>query len=119
MTDSSIILPGDEQPGVDSMIAHLPDTVWLRNPKTGVIFKFDKKRDVDVIRHALKGETGESGRLPYSLSTEEAAKAQAIELAKLQGRPLPAWAVEETPAAPAGAAATPQPAGAASTAKAK
>lgn len=91
-TDSSLILPGDAQPGVDSIIAHLPEVVWLRNPSTGVIYKFLKSRQADVIRHALKGETGEGGRQPYTLSTEEAAQAQAVELAKLQGRPLPPWA---------------------------
>ena len=92
MSESSLILPGQEQSDVDSMIARLPEVVWLRNPKTGVIFKFLKPTHADSIRHALKGETGEGGRQPYSLSTEEAARAQAIELAKLQGRPLPPWA---------------------------
>ena len=107
-TDSSLILPGETQPGVDSILAHLPEVVWLRNPSTGVIYKFLKSRQADVIRHALQGETGEGGRKPYTLSTEEAAKAQAVELAKLQGRPLPPWAQDDAAEAekPAAAAAT-------------
>ena len=94
MSESSLILPGQETPGVDSMMAHLPEVVWLRNPATGVIYKYLKSKQADNILHALKGETGEGGRQPYTLSSEDAAKAQAIELAQLQGRALPAWATE-------------------------
>lgn len=97
MSESSLILPGQEAPSVDSMMAHLPEVVWLRNPSTGVIYKYLKSKHADSIAHALKGETGEGGRAPYTLSSEAAAKAQAIELANLQGRPLPAWAHEDKP----------------------
>ena len=97
MSESSLILPSDQpRDTVDAMIARLPEVVWLRNPNTGVIYKYLKSKQADSIRHALQGETGEGGRAPYTLSTEEAAKAQAIELANLQGRPLPAWATETT-----------------------
>lgn len=100
MSESSLILPSDQpRDTVDALMARLPEVVWLRNPSTGVIFKYLKSKQADSIRHALQGETGEGGRQPYSLSTEEAAKAQAIELAQLQGRPLPPWAVTaEAPA---------------------
>ena len=94
--ESTLILPSDQpRDTVDALIARLPEVVWLRNPNTGVIYKYLKSKQADSIRHALQGETGEGGRAPYALSTEEAAKAQAIELAQLQGRPLPAWAVQE------------------------
>lgn len=101
MSESSLILPGDDAgAGVNATITHLPEVVWLRNPSTGVIYKFlnrpgpNHDADRDVIRHALRGEATEGGRTPYTMSTEAAARAQAIELAQLQGRPLPPWADE-------------------------
>ena len=113
--DSSLILPSDSAGDtVDAMIARLPEVVWLRNPKTGVIYKYLKSSMADSIRHALQGETGEGGRKPFTLSTEEAAREQAIELAKLQGRPLPPWAVTVEPE-PVGL----KPAAAVTTAKGK
>ena len=99
MSESSLILPGQEQPGIDSLMARMGEVVYLRNPRTGVIYKYLKSRDADNIAHALKGETGEGGRQPYTVSTEEACKAQAIELAQLQGRALPPWADEPKPEA--------------------
>lgn len=96
MSDSSLVLPGQSPAGAvdDSFMNSLPEVVWLRNPKTGVINKYLKSRQWDSIAHALKGETGEGGRTPFTLSTEAAAREQAVELAKLQGRPLPPWAPE-------------------------
>lgn len=118
MSESSLILP-DNAPRdtVDATIARLPEVVWLRNPNTGVIFKYlnrpgqQHESDRDVIRHALRGESGEGGRTPYTMSTEEAAKAQAIELAQLQGRPLPSWATAATdPTEPEAEQPAPRPA---------
>jgi hypothetical protein len=95
MSQTGIILPGEQsQASVDAQIAHLPEVVWLRNPATGIIYKFLKKHHADNIRHALNGETGEGGRRPFTLASEADAKAQAVELAQLQGRPLPPWATE-------------------------
>ena len=96
--DTSLILPGDQPRNtVDDTVARLPgEWVWLRNPVTGVIYKFNKRTQPDTISHALQGEPGlEGGRAPYTLSSEAAARAQAVELAKLQGRPVPSWAHTE------------------------
>lgn len=84
--DISLILPGQSVPD-DFSIESMPSVVWLRNPKTGVIHKFLRPRDDDSIARCW-GER-------YTPSSEEAARAQAIELARLQGRPLPAWASDE------------------------
>lgn len=82
-SEISLILPGQSAPdglSVDGM----PPVVWLRNPKTGVIHKFLRPQQDDTIARCL-GER-------YTPSSEAAARAQAIELAKIQGRPLPDWA---------------------------
>ncbi len=86
--DISLILPGQSVPDGLS-VANLPSVVWMRNPKTGVIHKFLRPRDDDTIGRCLAER--------YTPSSEAAAKAQAIELAKLQGQPLPPWALVETP----------------------
>lgn len=61
---------------------------YLQNPATGVISKFEAPRHADLIRFRLFNEHG--GR--YTRATEAEWKAQAVELAQLQGRPLPPWA---------------------------
>lgn len=100
---TSLILPGQSAPDTQD-VAHLPPVVWLRNPKTGVIYKFLRPANDDTIGRCLKDG--------YTHSSEHAARAQAVELARLQGRPLPPWAeqeheepVAETPAAPLPSAA--------------
>lgn len=91
-SSSSLILPG--QASADTLtLDKLPLVVWLRNPVTGVIFRFHRgtdaahPRDNDTITRCLKEN--------YLPSSEAAARAQAVELAKLQGRALPPWAAEE------------------------
>ena len=111
MNDSTLILPSDQpRDTVDALVDRLPEVVWLRNPNTGVIYKYLRSQHADVIRHALKGETGEGGRQPYTLSSEDAARSQAIELAKLQGRPLPSWAAQIVVVTPEPEAAPEKPA---------
>lgn len=88
-TESTLILPGETVPSPASLLEKMPPVVWLRNPKTGVINRFRhgtpaQSLDNDTIERCLK-----DGHTP---SSEAAARAQAIELAKLQGRPLPPWA---------------------------
>ena len=82
---------------------------YLQNPATGVISKFEAPRHADLIRFRLFNEHG--GR--YTRATEAEWRAQAVELAQLQGRPLPAWAdsVAETgpPAVTVMTVATPEP----------
>lgn len=79
-SESSLILPG-QQPLGATAIADMPDVVWLRNPNTGVIHKFLHAAHEDSIRRCLSEG--------YLHSTEEAARKQAVELARLQGRELP------------------------------
>lgn len=68
-----------------------PEPVYLRNPTTGMIFKLTHK---DTIRRCI-GEF-------YMPSSEAEMREQAIELAELQGRPLPPWAPKaEAESAPA------------------
>ncbi len=88
----TLILPG-EQGAVDVM-AGLSEIVWVRNPATGVIYRLHRDHQRDTVQRCL------SEKPPYTLSTEQAAREQAIELARLQGRPLPPWAREEPAAEP-------------------
>lgn len=89
--ETSLIMPGEE-PSEDAAVAELPlGWVWLRNPKTGVIHKlfhddpkFKRPSQNDTIARCLKEG--------YTVSSEAAAKKQAVELAQLQGREAPAWA---------------------------
>lgn len=66
--------------------------LYLRNPNTGMIFKLTHK---DSIKRCLTEG--------YTPSSEDEMRQQAIELAQLQGRPLPPWATpaEATDAAKA------------------
>ena len=90
--DISLILPGQRVPDAASPASLPPaEAIWLRNPQTGVIYKFHtgdgaQARDNDSIARCLKDG--------YTRSSEAAAREQAIELARLQGRPLPEWATE-------------------------
>jgi len=95
-SESSLILPG-QQPSDAQSLEGLGPVVWLRNPKTGVIHKFAHPQHDDTIARCLKEG--------YTHSHEGAARAQAVELAKLQGRPLPPWAREAEDEKPVAAAA--------------
>lgn len=65
------------------------DPVYLRNPETGMVFKLYHKDTIARCRREF-----------YTQSSEAELREQAIELAELQGRPLPPWApkAEATPA---------------------
>ena len=89
--DSALIMPTDVVLDRGSLAQFgEAEVVWLRNPTTGVIHKFHNAdarhgpRDSDTIARCLKEG--------YTLSSEAAARTQAVELARLQGRPLPEWA---------------------------
>lgn len=90
--DISLILPG-QQAVAGVALTSLSEVVWLRNPKTGVIHKLLHPAHDDSIQRCLSDG--------YTLSSETAARAQAIELAQLQGRALPAWADEQASEKPA------------------
>lgn len=85
--ETALILPGERV--IDrASVAQFggEDVVWLRNPVTGVIHKFHhgtpaKPLDDDTIQRCLKDG--------FTLSSEAAARTQAVELARLQGRTLP------------------------------
>ncbi len=89
---SSLVLPGQQPPDAASLDG-LPTIVWLRNPKTGVINKFQRPMHDDTIARCLKDG--------HTHSSERAAQAQAVELARLQGRALPSWASEASATAAA------------------
>lgn len=85
--ETALILPGEHVASRASLESLSGEgVVWLRNPVTGVIHKFRhgsaaKPLDDDTIARCLKDG--------FTLSTEAAARTQAIELARLQGRILP------------------------------
>lgn len=94
---STLILPGEKSPAdtAHEALATRPGVIYLRSPKTGVIFRFrggDPKHEDTIKRCLSEG---------FTLATEAECKAQAVELAELQGRPLPAWASEKQDADPA------------------
>lgn len=67
----------------------LPEPVYMRNPVTGMIFKIAHKDTLLRVQREF-----------YTPSSEAEMREQAVELAELQGRPLPT--ATQTPAVVAG-----------------
>lgn len=81
---STLINPTRPSPQAEADFNAQP--LYLRNPNTGMIFKLTHK---DSIKRCLTEG--------YTPSSEDEMRAQAIELAQLQGRPLPPWAQPSEP----------------------
>lgn len=75
------------RPSPQDDVDFLSEPVYLRNPNTGMIVKLFHK---DTIARCL--------REFYMPSSEAELKAQAVELAELQNRPLPSTAPASAPA---------------------